>query len=215
MAGQLALRIFGGESADLIPVIAGLDANRYMFDYRQLEQFRIPLSRLPQDSILINRPDSFYHRYKTLVWATVSVVSVLGFLVVLLSVAIIRQHRTERALKLSEEFLSSIVENKPNMIFIKDARDLRFVRHNQAAERVLGYSREELIGKNDHDFFPKEQADFFTKKDREVLESGRLLDIPEEAVDTSTGRRILHTRKIPIMNKDGKRLSPRHSGGHL
>jgi PAS domain S-box-containing protein len=204
MAGQLALRIFGGESADLIPVIAGLDANRYMFDYRQLEQFRIPLSRLPQDSILINRPDSFYHRYKTLVWATVSVVSVLGFLVVLLSVAIIRQHRTERALKLSEEFLSSIVENIPNMIFIKDARDLRFVRHNQAAERVLGYSREELIGKNDHDFFPKEQADFFTKKDREVLESGRLLDIPEEAVDTSTGRRILHTRKIPIMNKDGK-----------
>ncbi len=204
MAAQLALRILRGESADLIPAIAGLDANRYMFDYRQLEQFHIPLSRLPQDSILINRPDSFYDRYKTLVWATVSVVSVLGFLVVLLSVAIIRQHRTERALKLSEEFLSSIVENIPNMIFIKDARDLRFVRHNQAAERVLGYSREELVGKNDHDFFPKEQADFFTENDREVLESGRLLDIPEEVVDTSTGRRILHTRKMPIMNKDGK-----------
>jgi PAS domain S-box-containing protein len=204
MAGQLALQVLGGESADRIPPIAGLDANRHMFDYRQLERFHIPLSRIPGDSIVVNRPDSFYDRYRTLVWATVSVVSALGFLVVLLSIAIVRQRKAERALKLSQEFLSSIIENIPNTIFIKDARDLRFVRHNQAAERLLGYKREDLIGRNDHDFFPEEQADFFAKKDREVLQSGQLLDIPEEAVDTSTGRRILHTQKIPIMDKDGK-----------
>ncbi len=204
VAGQLALRVLGGESADRIPVVGGLDANRYMFDHRQLERFSIPLSRLPRDSVVVNRPDSFYYRYRGLVWATISVVSALGFLVVLLSIAIVRQHRTERALKLSEEFLSSIIENIPNMIFIKDARDLRFVRFNKAGEKLLGYRREDLIGKTDHDIFPGEQADFFTGKDREMLESGRMFDIPEEAIDTSTGRRILHTRKIPIMGRDGK-----------
>ena len=40
-------------------------------------------------------------------------------------------------------FLRSIVENIPYMIFVKDARDLRFVRFNKAGEQLLGYTRED------------------------------------------------------------------------
>ncbi len=111
--------------------------------------------------------------------------------------------RSEEAMREREEFLSSIVENIPDMIFIKDAKELRFVRFNNAGERLLGYRRDDLIGKNDYDFFPKEQADFFTKKDMEVLASGRIHDIPEEPINTKTGRRILHTKKIPLLDKNG------------
>jgi PAS domain S-box-containing protein len=84
----------------------------------------------------------------------------------------------------AEEFLDSIIENIPNMIFVKEAQELRFVRFNQAGEELLGYSRQELIGKNDYDFFPKEEADFFVSRDRAVLESGKPLDIPEEPIHT-------------------------------
>jgi two-component system, cell cycle sensor histidine kinase and response regulator CckA len=111
---------------------------------------------------------------------------------------------TEEALREKEEFLSSIVENIPHMIFIKDADELRFIRFNKAGENLLEYKREELIGKNDYDFFPREQADFFTKKDMEVLRNGQVYDIPEEPIDTKSGRRTLHTKKIPIMDKNGK-----------
>jgi PAS domain S-box-containing protein len=111
--------------------------------------------------------------------------------------------RTEEALREREEFLSSIIENIPDMIFIKDAKELKFIRFNKAGELLLGYKREDLLGKNDYDFFPKEQADFFTKNDRGVLESGQLCDIPEEPIETKTGRRILHTKKIPILDKNG------------
>jgi PAS domain S-box-containing protein len=111
--------------------------------------------------------------------------------------------RAEEALREREEFLSSIVENIPDMIFIKDAQDLKFVRVNEAGERLLGFKREDLVAKNDYDFFPKEQADFFTTKDREVLESGQVYDIPEEFIDTKPGPRILHTKKIPILDKRG------------
>ena len=101
-------------------------------------------------------------------------------------------------------FLDSIIEHLPAMIFVKDARDLRFERFNRAGEELLGLSREALIGKTDYDFFPKEQADFFVAKDREVLRRKTLEDIPEEPIATPRGTRWLHTRKIPILGPDGE-----------
>ncbi len=110
----------------------------------------------------------------------------------------------ENALQESEKFLNSVVENIPDMIFVKDARDLRFVRFNRAGEDLLGFSREELYGRNDYDFFPKDEADFFTKNDRDVLENRQRIDIPEEKIRTRfKGERILHTKKISIHDESG------------
>ena len=110
----------------------------------------------------------------------------------------------EREMEHLRIFLDSIVENLPNMVFVKDAAELRFVRFNRAGEDLLGFRREDLLGKNDYDFFPKDQADFFTGKDRSVLAARELLDIPEEEIRTSGGDlRILHTKKVPILDRDG------------
>jgi two-component system, cell cycle sensor histidine kinase and response regulator CckA len=118
---------------------------------------------------------------------------------------ITERKRAEEELQRSQAFITSVVENLPNMIFVKDAKDLKFVRVNKASEDLLGHSREVLIGKSDYDLFRKEEADFFTKKDRQVLESGRLLDIPEEPIETKDqGLRILHTKKIPICDDKGE-----------
>ena len=105
----------------------------------------------------------------------------------------------------SQAFLDSLIENLPNMVFVKDAKELRFVRFNKAGEELLGFPRSELIGKNDYDFFPKEQADYFTQKDRAVLAGREILDIPEEPIQTQhKGPRTLHTRKIPVLGKNGE-----------
>jgi PAS domain S-box-containing protein len=111
----------------------------------------------------------------------------------------------EMQVKERTHFLTSILENIPDMIFVKDAKTLRFVQFNRAGEALLGYGRSQLIGKSDYDFFPKDQADFFTKKDREVLQKKGATDIPEETIDTRhLGLRILHTKKIPIYDPEGK-----------
>jgi PAS domain S-box-containing protein len=112
--------------------------------------------------------------------------------------------RAEDEVRHSETFISSILENLPDMIFVKEAKYLRFVRLNKAGEDLLGYLRSELMGKNDYDFFPHDEADFFTAKDREVLACGRLLDIPQEPIQTRSGEvRYLHTKKIPIVGEEG------------
>jgi len=89
-------------------------------------------------------------------------------------------------------------------LFMKDADDLRFVRFNKAGEELVGSSREELIGKTDFDLYPKEEAEFFTEKDRDVLNRLEMAEIEEEELLTRNGLRILHTKKIPICDEDGK-----------
>ncbi len=116
---------------------------------------------------------------------------------------IAQRERTERALRASEGFLESIVENIPHMIFVKEAAELRFERINRAGEQLLGLRREELIGKNDYDFFPREQATFFQERDRETLDNRVVVDIPEEPIETKNGRRWLHTKKVPVVDENG------------
>lgn len=108
----------------------------------------------------------------------------------------------------TNRFLDSLIENIPAMVFIKDVPDLRFVHLNRAGEDLLGRPRADVLGKTDHDLFPASEAEHFTADDRAVLERGTVGDIPEEEIHTADrGVRILHTKKVPVMDELGK---PRH-----
>ena len=114
--------------------------------------------------------------------------------------------RVDRERRRTEQFLECVIDNIPDMIFVKDATDLRFLRLNRAGEKLLGWPRERLIGKSDRDFFPAEEADHFIRNDREVFASRQLLDIPEEPIHTAHGTRFLHTKKLPIFDERGAAL---------
>jgi len=105
----------------------------------------------------------------------------------------------------ARNFLDSVLEHLPVMLFVKDAEHLRFVRWNRTEEEALGIDRSVAIGKSDYDFFPEDQARFFEAKDRAVLTGGQMVDIPEEAIQTAhRGLRFLHTIKVPVLGADGK-----------
>ncbi|MFH0821899.1 MAG: ABC transporter substrate binding protein, partial [Pseudomonadota bacterium] len=163
-ANPAMARIFGYESlSQLIDMVTDISA-LYVVPERREELFKLLADKRTVSGFEIE----FYRRDGTKIWASVDVRPVHGddgnlLFAEGLCQDITDRKRAEEALREREEFLSSIVENIPDMIFIKDAKELRFVRFNKAGEKLLGYKREDLIGKNDYDFFPKEQADFFTK----------------------------------------------------
>lgn len=102
-------------------------------------------------------------------------------------------------------FVNAVVENIPDAIFVKEAEHLICTRVNRSWEELFGISHEEIVGKGDYDVFPKHEADFFTSSDREVLASGKLLDVLEEPAHTRfKGERILHTKKVPIFDSAGR-----------
>jgi len=118
---------------------------------------------------------------------------------------ITERRRADEEVRESKALIEAVVENAPFMIFLKEAKDLRFVVFNRAGEELLGYDRKMLLGKNNLDLFPPEQAAHFMAKDREVLDGENgILDIPEEYILTAKkGQRVLHTRKICLRGTDG------------
>ncbi|MEG3863479.1 PAS domain-containing protein [Microcoleus sp. herbarium12] len=120
----------------------------------------------------------------------------------------IERKRAEAELKAAKAFLNSVVENLPLGVFAKDASSLKFVLWNKAGETIAGVTSQEAIGKNDYDIYSKEQADVFTAQDREILTSHHnqslVKEIAEEPIQTRhKGMRILHTRKVPILDAQG------------
>ncbi len=101
-------------------------------------------------------------------------------------------------------FFADLLEHLPTMVFVKDAKDLRFVSLNRAGEELIGLPRSEILGKSDYDLFPPEQAEFFVSKDRAVLAGRCAVDIPEEPIKTPHGERWLHTRKVPLINAENE-----------
>ena len=108
------------------------------------------------------------------------------------------------ALKSTQIFLDAVVESIPSMIFVKDARDGRFVLLNKAGEELLGVSRHDLIGKTDFDLFSEEDARRFRTADQAVVASGELVCIENEPLPTPSGQRSLRTQKIGVPDVDGK-----------
>jgi diguanylate cyclase (GGDEF)-like protein/PAS domain S-box-containing protein len=113
--------------------------------------------------------------------------------------------RTEDELRRTRAFLDAVVENIPAMLFVKEARDHRYILFNKAGEELLGVPRSQLIGRNDHDLFPRREADEFVARDRAVLQSGELQVTEEERIHTPhNGLRLLRTKKIAIPDDSGR-----------
>ena len=119
---------------------------------------------------------------------------------------ITERKRVEKELRDANAFLDAIIENIPIMLFAKESASLRFVRFNRAGEDLIGWSSQSLVGKTDFDVWP-EQAEFFVQKDRETMKLGKVVEIDEEPIQTRhQGLRILHTKKVPILDASGNPL---------
>jgi len=157
-AAEIALRVLAGEVPSSIPVESH-GTSLPMFDYRQMVRFGVPLDALPAGSKVIHCPCSFYDEYKELVWASASIATVLGGLVIALGLLLVRKHRAEEAVRTSEEKYRRIVETANEGIWAIDSEFATTFVNPRMAE-MLGYSPEEMLGKRmDAFLFEKDLGD--------------------------------------------------------
>ena len=116
---------------------------------------------------------------------------------------ITERKQAERELRKSESFLNNVVEHIPNILFVKDARTLAFVRFNEAGERLMGFSRSDLLGKTDYDLFAPEEAESVQRLDRRALAGKEVVDVVEMLRDGRGRMRCVQTKRIPILDEEG------------
>jgi PAS domain S-box-containing protein len=147
-ATEIGLRILAGEKPETI--IVGDVPSSPRFDARQLKRWNIAESRLPAGTIVLYKNPSIWKQYRLLILIVgvclLEALLILGLLV----------HRRRR--RLAEEFLRQKTEELDQ--FFNVTLDLLciantdgyFLRLNPTWEKILGYTREELMAKRFLDF---------------------------------------------------------------
>jgi len=198
-AGDIALRILSGEDPSTIPVDTQ-SSSLPKFDYHQLVKFHIPLKSLPEESIIINRPESFYEKYRYLVMGTLAVVLTLTLVVALLTWTIIRRRRAEEALRKNEEKYRILVESTDDLV-CKIDRNFRYLFANNKYLSRHGLTAENLIGRTYYEFHTEEVAKLLKERLNEVFETGK--SVTYENKDEQDNRYFIRTLS-PIKGSDGK-----------
>ena len=105
----------------------------------------------------------------------------------------------------NREFLDRIIENISIAILVKDARDLRYVLVNKAAEELWGLPRGQIIGRTARDIFPAATADVIEDSDCQLLISKLNFFVGEHAMLTPGGRtRLVMTNRLAISDQNGE-----------
>lgn len=145
---RLALRILNGEPVDTIRVVKQ-SPNQWMFDYHELVRFDLLKSQLPDDSIIINRPVSFYEVNKSLIWGmAVGILFLIGVIAVL-TVNIIDRKKAQIELRDTAQKLSTLLEALPIVPFATSFNSKnQFLYVSQAITDITGYQPENFISDN-------------------------------------------------------------------
>jgi PAS domain S-box-containing protein len=116
---------------------------------------------------------------------------------------ITEQSQRQRILKRTEHFLATLIENIPEGILAKDARNLRYVFVNKAAETMIGLPRTEMIGKTARELFSAETAELIERRDRQLIAQKQQLEtIVDTVFNPRKGLRKIAWRRLQIGGPD-------------
>ena len=109
--------------------------------------------------------------------------------------------RAERAMRQSQQFLRTTMDNFPAAIAFK-GREHRFVDVNRAVEEALNLPKQQVIGRTLHDLGPPDAAELLHAREREVMESRRAIQYEVETA-VAGGPRVHLTTCYPLIDPDG------------
>jgi len=115
---------------------------------------------------------------------------------------ITEKKKAEEALKESEEKFRNFFENSNDAIFVADVGTRQLVDCNKKAERLLGYSRKEIIFMKADSLHPKDKIKETMEGFKKQMEGK--IDIVESEVLTKDKKRVLVAINASIVNIKGR-----------
>jgi len=141
-AGEIALRILGGESpASIEPEL--MDSNAMVFDFRKMSDFGITRSRLPRNSIVINDPADLLRKYGPFAALNLFVFSILGGLAAFLRKKIARRKKTEKDLLERSKYWETLFQHSPEGIIVYSSSG-KIIEANTRFRSLFSLSGEQL-----------------------------------------------------------------------
>jgi PAS domain S-box-containing protein len=116
--------------------------------------------------------------------------------------------QAEAALKEEHNLIRILIDNLPDMIYIKDTQS-RYLLANTAMVRAMPVrTQDELLGKTDFDFQPLDTAEQAYADEQAILDSGQPLINREEPVINQRSGNIhwVLSTKVPFYDSQGSRL---------
>jgi PAS domain S-box-containing protein len=120
IAGNMALRILGGEKPQNIPIAR--DVTTYEFDWRALRRWGLRESNLPPDSVILNRPLSPWEAYRRYIIAGVSLIVLETVLLYALLLQRLRRRKAEGELATAYDRLRLALETGRSVVWDWDAK---------------------------------------------------------------------------------------------
>lgn len=116
--------------------------------------------------------------------------------------SVIKSKLAEDALREAREFLSSLLENAPMPIYVRNADD-RYRLVNRAWEEFAGKNRSQVIGQTPDAIYHSKTSHHLIERNRRVMESGEPITA-EEAIERADGMHYFHTVKFPLRDAEGR-----------
>jgi PAS domain S-box-containing protein len=114
---------------------------------------------------------------------------------------ITERKRAEAEVRAKHAQLQAIIDNSPLLIWAKD-RDHRYMFGNLEHDVLGPADGVPIAGLRDMDFLPPELAERFMATDREVLDTGRMVQ-SEERMEVNGRARSYLVQKFPLRDEDG------------
>lgn len=179
-AAERALDILKGKNIKDLPIVSE-SSTKLQFDYRVLKHFNISERRLPDESEMLFKPESFYDANKVLIWQVLILLIVLVLFIVVLAIALKRTSRIKDKLEVQNKLLikteAELNEHKSNLENLVEERTSKIEQLNHLLlekNSKLKSANEQLLEKKNE---LEKKMDELKQAQKQLVQSEKMASI--------------------------------------
>ncbi|MCG8616101.1 MAG: PAS domain S-box protein, partial [Desulfobacterales bacterium] len=200
-----ALRILKGEKASDIPVLQR-SPNISLLDYGLAKKFGLDTEHLPENSILLNRPESVFAKYRNTIIASITVFAVLIVLVIVLAFNILSRKRAIEALQQTEEKYRRLSENSPDVIYRMTIPGGEYEYVSPSSLQIFGLTPEDCYDNSGQirEIIHPDWLDYYDAQIQRMMAGDISPTYEYQIRHSGTDARWIHERNAGIRDASGK-----------